>query len=104
MDGQPAPQVDGCLDVDLEGSALTNAFPIHLLGLEVGQVADAPAAYLGALDFAVERLEQRYSRLEADPPGSRYDYESPRFDYRGELVYDEHGLVLDYPGIAVRVA
>jgi hypothetical protein len=34
----------------------------------------------------------------------RYDYASPRFDYRNELVYDEFGLVLDYPDLAVRVA
>src|SRR4051794_18718080 len=29
VDGRAAPQLDGCLDVDLESSALTNAFPVH---------------------------------------------------------------------------
>src|SRR4051794_9427222 len=37
VDGAPAPQLDGCFDVDLESSCLTNAFPVHRLGLEVGQ-------------------------------------------------------------------
>ena len=37
-------------------------------------------------------------------PRSRYRYEAPELDFRSELVYDEHGLVLDYPGIATRVA
>jgi uncharacterized protein len=102
-DGRPAPQVAGCLDVDLEASAFTNAFPVHRLGLEVGRQADAPAVYVRALDLRVERLEQRYARLPDHGERRRYDYESPAFGYRGELVYDRFGLVLDYPGIAVRV-
>ena len=32
----------------------------------------------------------------------RYDYTAPVFDFACRLVYDESGLVLDYPGIAVR--
>ena len=103
VDGSPAPLVDGCLDVDLEGSACTNAFPVHRLGLDVGQRAEAPAAYVRALDLTVERLEQSYARLEDDAGRRRYDYASPAFGYRDELVYDEFGLVLDYPGIAARV-
>ena len=35
VDGIPAPQLDGCLDVDLESSAMTNAFPVHRLALGV---------------------------------------------------------------------
>jgi hypothetical protein len=95
--------VAGCLDVDLEGSAFTNAFPVHRLGLNVGEQADAPAAYVRANDLRVERLEQSYARLPDDGDRSRYDYASPAFDFRAELVYDRFGLVLDYPGIAVRV-
>ena len=104
VDDAPAGQLDGCLDVDLESSSLTNAFPVHRLGLEVGEAADAPAAYVRALDLGVERLEQRYRRLEDDGGRQRYHYVSPAFDFECELVYDESGLVLDYPGIAVRAA
>jgi hypothetical protein len=103
VDGEPAPHLDGCLDVDLEGSACTNAFPVNRLGLDVGRRAEAPAAYVRAMDLRVERLEQSYVRLPDDGERSRYDYASPAFDFRAELVYDEFGLALDYPGIAVRV-
>jgi hypothetical protein len=103
VDGSAAPEVDGCPDVDLEGSAFTNALPVHRLGLEVGASATAPATYVRALDLSVERLEQRYRRLPDEGDRSRYDYESPAFDTRCVLLYDESGLVLDYPGIAVRV-
>jgi uncharacterized protein len=104
VDGRPEPLLDGCLDVDLEASAFTNALPVHRFGLPVDRQADAPAAYVRALDLRVERLEQSYTRLENDGERSRYDYVSPAFNFRAELVYDEFGLVLDYPGIAVRAA
>jgi uncharacterized protein len=104
VDGRPAPELSGCLDVDLEGSACTNAFPVRRLGLEVGQRAEAPAVYVRAPDLRVERLEQQYERLEDDGELTRYDYASPTFGFACVLVYDRHGLVLDYPGIAVRVA
>jgi hypothetical protein len=99
-----APHLEGCLDVDLEASALTNAFPVHRLGLEVGQTAHAPAAYVRAVDLSVQRLEQRYRRLDDDKVGQRYYYAAPQFQFECELQYDESGLVLDYPGIAIRTA
>ncbi len=102
VDGREAPQLKGCRDVDLESSSLTNAFPVNRLRLEPGEEADAPAAYVRALDLGVERLEQRYVRIDDGSRRERYDYTSPAFDFRCELVYDESGLVLDYPGIAVR--
>jgi hypothetical protein len=104
VDGTPAPQLGGCLDVDLEASAFTNAFPVHRIGLDVGQQADAPGVWVRALDLGVERLEQRYARLEDGAERSRYDYAAPDLDFTAVIAYDEFGLVLDYPGIAVRVA
>jgi hypothetical protein len=104
VDGQPAPHLDGCLDLDLESSALTNAFPVHRLGLAPGASADAPAAYVRALDLAVDRLEQSYRRIDdGGAGGQRYDYAAPVFDFTGELAYDESGLVVEYPGLATRV-
>lgn len=122
LDGEPAPLLDGCLDVDLESSAMTNTLPVHRMQLEVGAQAEAPAAYVRMFDLSVERLEQEYRRIadaDADADvdsdsgsrgphptraGERYDYRSPAFDFECVLVFDESGLVLDYPEIAVRVA
>ena len=104
IDGAPEPELDGCLDVDLESSSFTNALPVRRLGLEIGQEADAPAAYVRALDLTVERLEQRYARTDDEGTRERYDYVAPRFAYTGRLDYDAQGLLLDYPGIAARAA
>jgi hypothetical protein len=97
-----APHLDGCLDVDLEASAMTNALPVHRLDLATGERAQAPAAYVRAPDLSVERLEQQYLRMSDRDGHQRYDYSAPAFDFSCQLVYDEAGLVLDYPGIAVR--
>jgi uncharacterized protein len=100
VDDVARPELDGCLDVDLESSALTNAFPIRRLALAIGAGAQAPAAYVRALDLRVERLTQHYQRIDE----RSYDYESPAFGFRAVLRYDAHGLAIDYPGIAIRAA
>ena len=103
VDGRDAPHLDGCLDVDLESSAMTNAFPVHRMGLAISARSEAPAAYVRAVGLAVERLEQTYERTADEDSLQRYDYAAPRFAFSCVLVYDESGLVLDYPGIATRV-
>ena len=100
VDGVAAPHLDGLLDVDLEASACTNTLPIHRLALPEGEVVAASAVYVRALDLSVTRLEQTYRRR-----GDRtFDYESGGGAFRAVLEYDEAGLIIDYPGIAVRRA
>ncbi len=48
----------------------------------------------------VERLDQTYRRLD----DRRYDYTSEGGDFRAVLDYDAAGLIVNYPGIAVRFA
>jgi uncharacterized protein len=72
------------------------------MGLPVGAQQAAPAAYVRAAGLAVERLEQTYVRTADEACCQRYDYAAPSFGFAARLVYDESGLVLDYPGIAVR--
>lgn len=102
VDGRRASQLDGCLDVDLESSAMTNSLPVHRLGLAVGERVAAPAAYVRVPNARVERLEQSYARVDDRGAFQQYDYEAPTFDFSCRLVYDERGLVLEYPGIAIR--
>jgi hypothetical protein len=105
VDGEPAAELDDCLDVDLEASAFTNALPVHRLRLRVGQAAEAPAVYVRAQSLGVERLEQTYERLPDGGDGThRYAYSAPAFAFSAELSYDAYGLVLRYPGIAIRRA
>jgi hypothetical protein len=54
--------------------------------------------------MSVELLEQHYLRLDGDEDRPRYRYRAPRFEFECELTYDEFGLVVEYPGIAVRAS
>lgn len=102
VDGNAAPHLDGCLDVDLESSAMTNALPVHRMNLRVGEAADAPAAYVRVHDLTAERLGQVYTRIADQDAQQRYEYTAPAFGFASRLRYDDSGLVVDYPGIAVR--
>ena len=102
VNGESAPGLDGCFDADLEASSLTNAFPVHRLGLAIGDEADAPAAWVRATGPTCERLEQRYRRIADGEEGHRYDYEAPDLQFQAQLEYDASGLVIAYPGIARR--
>jgi hypothetical protein len=103
LNGRRAPDLDGCLDVDLESSALTNAFPVRRAQLLVGATLDAPAAYVRVRDLAVERLDQRYLRRDDADRGPVFEYHAPAFDFTCDIGYDRAGLVVSYPGIAERV-
>jgi hypothetical protein len=110
VDGVHEPALDGCVDVDLESSACTNTVPIHRLDLQRDEIADAPAVFVRADDLRVERLEQRY-RLGPDGRSGlgghgawKLAYEAPRFGADFDLTLDPHGLVLDYPHLAMRTA
>jgi hypothetical protein len=96
-----APDLDDCLDVDLESSVLTNAFPVRRNDAVSETSWSAPAAYVRASDLKVSRLEQRYTHLASDER-HQFAYEAPEFDFRCQLEYDAAGLILHYPGIAVR--
>jgi hypothetical protein len=102
IDGVLVPELDGCLDVDLEASACTNLLPIRRARLPLHQSMDAPAAFVRAPGLEVERLDQSYFRL-SDDDGLLFEYRAPRFDVECELRFGTDGLVLDYPGIATRV-
>src|SRR3984957_3409786 len=104
VDGELASHLDGCLDVDLESSAMTNALPVHRMALPAGARAAASAAYVSAAGLGVERLEQTYSRTPGQASRQCFDYSAPVFDFSCRLTYDESGLVVEYPGIAERAA
>jgi hypothetical protein len=90
VDGSAAPELDGCLDVDLGFTPSTNTLPIRRLALEIGARADVSAAWVRFPGFTVERLEQSYERLEA----ARWRYRSSSFE--ADLLVDDAGLVTMY--------
>lgn len=89
MNGAEQTQVEGCIDVDLNFSPSTNLLPIRR------NATDVRAAWLRFPSFALEPLEQRYTRLAED----RVRYESFTTNFAAELRVSPNGLVLDYENI-----
>ena len=94
VDGAEAPQIEGCVDADLNFSPSTNLLPIRRLGLEVGGEKDVRAAWLRFPSFRFEPLEQTYHRLGEH----RYLYRSGGGRFETELDVDGDGFVTLYPG------
>lgn len=103
VNGGDMPELDGCLDVDLESSACTNLLPLRRLRLDVGQMAEVPSVYVRAPGLEVRRLEQQYHRAQDGGDHQRYDYRAPAFNFESRIEVDGAGLVVEYPGIASRV-
>ena len=94
LNGRECPEVEGCIDVDLNFSPSTNLLPIRLLGLEVGEEAEVRAAWLRFPGFTLEPLGQRYRRTGEHA----YRYESGGGAFVRDLTVNDNGFVVDYPG------
>jgi hypothetical protein len=97
VNGAAVPELDGCIDVDIQVTPFTNSLPIRRLGLGTGKSADIRVAYVPVPELDVRPAEQRYTCQEAcGPAGGRYRYEGLFRNFTAELPVDEDGLVLDY--------
>lgn len=98
-DGEPVPELDGCIDVDISATPFTNTLPIRRLGLKPGESEELAVAYVRVPELLVEAERQRYGCLEARADGGLYQFEALPSGFTAELPVDADGLVLDYPGL-----
>ncbi|RJF96795.1 hypothetical protein D3870_20635 [Noviherbaspirillum cavernae] len=95
VNGKSRPGLAGCQDVDLGFTPATNLLALRRLALEVGERAEAPAAYLAFPQMKVTMLPQHYKRLSR----AEYLYEAPTVGYRGTLRVSPLGAIIEYPGL-----
>jgi uncharacterized protein len=102
-DGQPRPDLDGCVDIDINRTPLTNTLPIRRLDWSADRSYDIDVAYVRVPELDVRKARQRYTRLDgAGAGGASFRYESGSFS--ADLAVDGSGLVIDYPGLWRRLA
>jgi len=102
VDGAARPDLDGCVDVDVAATPLTNTFPIRRLAhLAVGRSVTSAVASVDVPALGVTRVEQTYERLEDRDELAAWRYSDPT---QGGFVLtvDTEGLVVDYKGFARR--
>lgn len=97
-DGTRIPALDGCIDVDIQWSPLTNTLPIRRLDLPAGEATDIQVAYVALPELAPQARTQRYTRLD----DTRVRYASVGRGFQAEIVVDDDGYVVDYPDLFSR--
>ena len=90
----------GLYDIDLGVTPATNTLPIRRVPFQPGEGRDVTAAWVRFPDLSLERLPQRYTRLDEH----HYRYESDGGNFVTELAVDELGLVTRYEGLWERIA
>jgi uncharacterized protein len=103
VDGAARPDLDGCVDVDIAATPLTNTFPIRrLTHLAVGQQVTSGVAWVDVPALGVTRVDQTYERLGHQDGRDRWRYSDP-IHGAFVLTVDAEGLVVDYEGFARRI-
>lgn len=101
--GQPLDALQGCIDVDIMLTPLTNTLPIRRLALAPSESTEITVVYVSAPDFSVRPFAQRYTRLEDVAGQAQYRYESIVSGYTAVLPVDTAGFVVAYPDVWKRI-
>ena len=100
IDGEPADELAGCVDIDISGTPLTNTLPIRRVAPETG----VPTRFLMAW-IPLDTLEpfahaQIYTKLD----DTHYRYQSADGSgFEQVLTVDGNGFVVDYPTLFQRL-
>jgi uncharacterized protein len=99
-DGAAIATFDGCVDIDLSGSPLTNTLPIRRLDIQPEHgVVSLEMLYVPFDTLEPLRDGQHYRCLEI---GRRFRYEAADRSFAADIIVDAEGLVLDYPPLFTR--
>jgi uncharacterized protein len=101
--GEPLAALQGCIDVDIMLTPLTNTLPIQRLALSPGESREISVVYVAAPEFTIRPFAQRYTRLDDANGRPRYRYESLLSGFTADLPVDADGFVVEYPAIWRRV-
>jgi uncharacterized protein len=95
------PDLGGALDCDLGLSPLTNSMPVLRHGLlDPGEPVDLVMAWVSVPDLTMHASSQRYVPL----GDGVVHFESLDGPFTADIVFDDDGIVVDYPGIARRLS
>jgi len=97
-DGNAVPDLDGCIDVDIQWSPLTNTLPIQRLN-PGNREEEIRVAYVSLPDLTVRPMKQVYSRIDS----TTVRYQSETRDFQRDVIVDPEGIVVDYPGLFRRI-
>lgn len=97
---QHIPELDGCLDVDIAWTPLTNSLPINRLRLEQGEKHAIRVAHISLPDLLIASVHQRYERAD----NSRILFSSVLQPDHVAISIDEVGFVSNFPELFSRAS
>lgn len=95
---EPLTNLNGCIDIDLWPSPLTNSLPLWRCAWTIGQPQRHAMAWIDADTMTVQRAEQIYTQLD----GNSFRFQSA--DFESTLLVDDDGLIVEYPGLFEQLA
>lgn len=101
VNGELRTDLSGALDCDIAASPFTNTMPVRRHDLLRGGDEQFLMAFVEVPSLRVTASRQRYTHLGATPHGTGIRFTSD--DFTADIVFDDEGIVLDYPTIAHRV-
>ena len=93
MNGVLHPEFDGCTEVDISLTPLTNTLPINRLRLKVNIEAEIKVICIDVLKQEINTVRQKYRKLSAD----EYRFENVSNDFKALIKVNAQGFVTDYP-------
>jgi uncharacterized protein len=93
INGEPRPDLDGCIEIDVSATPFCNGLALRRLGHEPGELT---ALYVLASDLSVQPSRQRYERAEAH---WRYVDLGVAKGFEAILEFDSEGIVRRYEGL-----
>lgn len=97
--GEAIPNLRGIIDVDINATPFSNTLPVNRLKLRIGEGADISTVYIDAVKMHFFVDPQRYTRLS----DYVYRYDSRNSDFTRDVLVDDEGLVVEYPGLFRRI-
>jgi len=100
MNGKPAGQFNGCIDIDIPLTPFTNTLPVNRLELGPDEARQIQVIYLDLLKQEIRPVKQKYRCLSP----TLYHYENIPNDFEANIEVDDMGFVVDYPSLFTRTA
>jgi hypothetical protein len=98
VNGERAPELHGCDDINSMASPVTNTLPLRRLPLRSGSACRVDAAWVRLDGLDVLHSRQEYLCAGNAPDGTRHvRYRSIDSGFTAELSVDADGFVIDYP-------
>ena len=99
VNGQRAPELEGCVDIDISGTPFTNSLPIRRSTFTDGVPQEFAMAWvpLDSLEPFVD--EQIYTKRD----DTHFHYAAADGSFEADLILDAEGFVIDYPGLYRRI-